>query len=140
MDKWNRSIFNGHLLSTDLTELPAAYNGFYRGAEPVVLGLQLVLHFRQQRTVRKHHSAAEGITEQLAAELSQDDGPFLVEQIIAQSLGVIHRRAVEDFCPRFNWPAAEVLGTQPAYGIASLKRETVAIDVDVTARAAGVAA
>src|SRR6476646_27976 len=69
-----------------LAELATLDNQVNGGEDAVVLGLQLGLHFGQQRLVGKLHATPQGVAEELLAELADEGVPPGGEQIFAEAV------------------------------------------------------
>jgi len=93
------------------------------------------LHFGQQRLVRKLHAAAEGIAEELLAELADEGVLPRGQQIFTQAGEPFELDAVHGFHAHINGPVAEVLLAEAADGIKAFQREPEGVDPLVADRA-----
>lgn len=70
--KWLVNLVHAEIPPANLAELRAANDELEGGADVVVMGPKVPDHRFNQRLVGKLHAAAEGIAEELAAELAEE--------------------------------------------------------------------
>src|SRR5690606_38778072 len=111
----NTRLLLGRRLSTNIAELAAEDNRFHCRVKAVFVGGEFLLHFLQQRFVRKLHLAAQSVAKQFAAELANDVLPTIVDQVFSQTVKALDRFALKQRCS-----CVGQLRTEAAYRIVLL--------------------
>src|SRR5262249_35358654 len=114
--------------SSDLPELATAHDRLDRGADAVVLCLQLGLHLVEQGLVGKLDGAPERIAQQLATELPHECIAAVLQQVAFQAADTTDRPIVRAAGLRVDRPAAEVLLAPSAYRVVMLQGEAERVD------------
>ena len=86
----------------DFQELRAEHDRLDRGAETVIVRLELPLHFLDQQQIREGHLAAQCVAEQLPAKLLEHIVHSLGGEVFAQANQALDASAVRELCPRID--------------------------------------
>ena len=106
----------------------------------MVLRFQLGLHQSQERFIGKLHGTAQGVAEQLAAELPQKCLAPHREQVGSQTVETVELRSIHGFHARVDRPVAQVLVAPAADRVEAFEREAERVDASMADGALGVAA
>ena len=104
----------------------------------MAVGCQLRLDLVEQRLVGELHRPAESVAQQLAAELPFKRVAAVVEQVAAEAIGAVDRRAVHQLRGGVDRQTGRILRAKPADGIVFFECESKRIDPHVALRAGGV--
>src|SRR6266540_726329 len=125
--------------STDLAKLPAADDRLEERSQAISIRFQALPHLVEERLIGKLHRPAQGIAQELTAELPEERVAPRLEEIPEQAVEPLEPGAVHGHRAGVDRPAAQVLLAPPPDRVEALEREAEGVDALVTEGALRVA-